>query len=143
MYLPYTQIVRQLQKVPNLYLCTFHHVTIMSHSLMTSTFRLPEDVITCRLCKDISDLFLRGTVHNVNETFFVRQSFDMLSEVMILDCNMLCSRCNFWIVCHGNTQLIVFVNLDHKSWYGNVQRKDDIDLFHQAHQCNRLPQSLR
>jgi hypothetical protein len=47
---------------------------------------------------------------------------DMLPKTMIFNGNVLCLRCEFWIVCHSNACLIILSNLQNKFELRKIKR---------------------
>jgi len=54
----------------------------------------------------------------------------VLPKVMVFDSNMLCPRCEFWIVSHSNTRLIILPDLQDKFRLRQIERKDNIHFSH-------------
>ena len=72
------------------------------------------------------------------------------TEVMILDCNMLCTRSYLWSRCECNLPFIIFVNCDftfentaQHHWGLSLKIENEINMLHKTYKRLDVPHRLR
>ena len=64
--------------------------------------------------KHVCNLLSSRTIHHFQESIFVVLGPDVVSEVMILESNVLGSWSEFWIFCNGYARLVVLMDFNNE-----------------------------